>query len=203
MRRPPYGREVDGAPPGYWQRGTRVLVFAGPQAWTWARWFRGPGDPDDFGRILHARERYVTVLPPDMTAHAEVLAWPVAGRNVVIVDTGAGEEALAPLVRALERDACADGEIFDLLAYQPAWLIDQRLRAFQPWAVADWDQDVVEAHRKAAEAWEMDRQARLVDAWTQRLSRAPAGQQAWLAECGPGSIGAAVRDRLHALAQAA
>jgi hypothetical protein len=139
MRRAPYSRDVEAAAAVHRAAGTRVLIFAGLRAWDWARWWR---DDDDPGIVRQARGRYTTVLPPDSTASAETLRWPVQARAVVVADTGAGADALAPLVRALQRDGCTDGEIIDLSAWRMDWFAEQRLRALQPWLRATFDTDV-------------------------------------------------------------
>jgi hypothetical protein len=139
MRRAPYSRDVEFAADVHRAASTRVLVFAGPRAWDWSRWWRDVADP---GIVRQARQRYTTLLPPDSTATAETYRWPVRGRRVVIADTGAGVDALAPLVRALQRDGCGDGEIIDISTWSMAWFAEQRLRALQPWLRATFDAEV-------------------------------------------------------------
>lgn len=162
MRGPPYARQVMQAPQGYWQRGCRVMVFAGPEAWSLARWWLDDSDDCGLLTVMRARWRYTLVLPPDQTALAAALRWPVYHRDVVVVDTGAGEEALQPLIGALQRDGCTGGEIHtahvrraprrrrrdetpapgaDLLL---PFSLEAELQALQPEALfrCDWDAEV-------------------------------------------------------------
>lgn len=152
MKLPPYGRNVVAAPPGYWDRGTRVVIFAGPEAWAWARAFLEP-DPDT---ILRARQRYTLVLPPEALEHAGVYRWPVEGRAVLVIDTGAGEQALQPLISALQRDACAGGEILDV-ASMPPWAAELHLSVtLQPWVHATFDAEIVEQHNRMLQDLEIE-----------------------------------------------
>jgi hypothetical protein len=140
MKAPPFGNDVANAPPGYWSRGTRVFIFAGPASWDWARWWR---DDRNVGVVPEARFRYTLCLPPDMTDNAACYRWPVEGRRVLIIDTGAGVEALQPLIAALQRDGCGDGEVFDVHAQWLPEIVEQKLANKQPWRVADFDADVM------------------------------------------------------------
>lgn len=175
----PYAKSVRDTPPGYWDRGTRVLVFAGPVGWDRAReWL-----DVELLEIPQARHRYTLVCPPRMTAQADVLRWPVAGRRVVIVMCGGREADLAPLVAALQRDGCVDGEIVDLYA-MPEHLLGwmHALRGLQPWSWATWDAEVMSAYRAAT----ADARASLIEA-----AICAAGPMLATEEWPPRSLGAA------------
>jgi hypothetical protein len=140
MKAPPFGNDVATAPRGYWTRGTRVFVFAGPASWDWARWWR---DDRNVAVVPQARFRYTLCLPPDMTTNAACYRWPVEGRRVLIVDTGAGLDALQPLIAALQRDGCGDGEVFDVTSLWLPEIVEQLLQQRQPWRVAEFDAEVM------------------------------------------------------------
>ena len=138
MRMPPYGRTVARTPQGYWDRGTRIVIFAGPHAWEWCgRWL----DVDAY-QMVQARHRYTLILPSD--APPEALRWPVAAKPVVVVMCGGEAEHLAPLISTLQRDGCAGGEVVNIDAMRGHVLgFDYALRSLQPWAWAEWDAEVM------------------------------------------------------------
>lgn len=143
---PPYGKTVARTPPGYWDRGTRVVIFAGPRAWAFAK----PWLEVETLQIPQARHRYTLVLPPDATKVATSLSWPVSGRAVVIVRCGISEADCASLIDAVQRDGCLDGEmvaIEDLIGGPLGF--EHGLRCLQPWSWATWDGEVMAAYRLA------------------------------------------------------
>ena len=144
MRMPPYGRTVARTSQGYWDRGTRVLVFAGPMAWEWCgRWL-----DVDANQIMQARHRYTLILPTD--APPDALRWPVSAKPVVVVMCGGDADQLGPLISTLQRDGCAGGEVVDIEDVRGCVLgFDHALRSLQPWAWAVWDAEVM---REAAAA---------------------------------------------------
>jgi hypothetical protein len=104
----PYGKAVRDAALDCLDTGHRLMIFAGPDAWDVAKWYVGRGEPPEH------RDGYCMVLPPDQTAQAAHMAWPVRGRHVVVVDTGIGYRGLEPLAAALLRDQAASCWIWDL-----------------------------------------------------------------------------------------
>ncbi len=64
-------------------RGGTPVVFAGPRAWDWAR---------------HDQRRKL-VMPPDRSPAD--FRWPVAGLEIVVLDTGANDDLLMHLAHAL------------------------------------------------------------------------------------------------------
>ena len=188
----PYAKQVRRTPPGYWDRGTRVLVFAGPQAWTLAREWLAV----DVWEIPQARHRYTLVCPPDLLLNADVLRWPVEGRAVVVVQCGGESSALSTLITALQRDGCSDGEVFDLVnaAEHPlGW--GWHLRALQPWSRADWDAEVMREHAQRNRDEDAALDGALADAWCDRVAGTASGV-AFAASCAPGTLGAEVSRRL-------
>jgi hypothetical protein len=150
----PYSRSINAASVGYWDRGTRVMVFAGAHAWRWSSWWL---DCSNIHNTLFARHRYSTVLDPRYIDCADVLDWPVFARRVVIVDTQGNAPALMPLISAVQRDGCTGGEVFDLAN----WLerrclypeqVEQKLQSLQPWQRADFDGEAVEAYNARVQA---------------------------------------------------
>lgn len=188
----PYSKQVRRTPPGYWDRGTRVLVFAGPKAWDMAREWLAV----ETWEMPQARHRYTLVCPPDLLANADVLRWPVEGKKVVIVQCGGSPAALSVLIGALQRDGCAEGEVFDLIGAPEhplgwAW----SLRALQPWSRADFDSEVMREHAERDRAELHALEDAVVDAWCERLAGDVAGL-AYAAQCPPGTVGEAVSRRL-------
>lgn len=196
MKLPPYGREVKAAPPGYWDRGTRVVIFAGPDAWEWARAWLEP-NPDT---ILRARRRYTLVLPPEALEHAGVYRWPVEGRAVVVADTGAGEQGLQPLIGALQRDACADGEILDVTS-MPPWAIELQLGMMQPWTHATFDAEIVEQHNRMLQDLEVELSGLILRRFRETLA-IEARDAEYLRSGPPGSIRAAALEKIRETARA-
>lgn len=153
----PYSKAVRATPPGYWDRGTRVLIFAGPDGWDRAReWL-----DVELLEIPQARHRYTLVCPRDMTSQADVMRWPVDGKAVVIVRCGGEPPDLCTLVEALQRDGCSEGEIVDLYSMPECVLgWGHSLRMLQPWSWATWDAEVMSAYRDA----QLGGRASLIDA---------------------------------------
>ena len=189
MKLPPYGRDVMKAVGVHRARGTRVLVLVGPHAWDWSRWWRSESDEDPM-LIRQARTRYTCLLPPDATEFAESFRWPVLARPVSVANTGASDDELRPLIRALQRDGCREGEVLDISDWQMNWFAECRLRALQPWARASFD-DAIEARAKHAE-----RERDIADALQAiRLLRTDGDDLSWLEDLPSTSIGGEARER--------
>ena len=196
MKLPPYGRAVAFAPLGYWERGTRVLIFAGDRAWDFCRAWLDVGTFE----MPQARHRYTTILPPGNDP--SLMRWPVKGRGVVIVECGEVADEHAGLIQALQRDGCLDGEVFDIAAQRPhplGW--EWQLRALQPWSRATFDAEVMRAHREQVERELREAEEGYLEAWLYKVTRTP-GAAEFVDSCPPGSVGAEIARRLALRAQA-
>ena len=110
----PYGRRVMAMPKAYRDRGTKIFIFAGREAWRCAKTYLGAGEPK------HALERYVVVAPAEVDDRDTQqlrpfqplnCSWPVADLPVLVIDCGMDERLREQLVVAIKRDGAASGEL--------------------------------------------------------------------------------------------